>query len=259
MGGVVIFGLGLIDDRRPLSPWAKLAVPGAVGAALASQGVSIDFYGPLVSTVLTVLWVVGITNAVNFLDNMDGLCAGFTVTASAVFFIVAAQTGQVAVALVCACLAGAAAGFLPYNFPRARIFMGDAGSLFLGYTLASLTMCATYYRYRPSDSILQLAMPVLVLGLPIFDSASVLWIRWRERRPLLQADRSHFSHRLVTLGMSPPEAVATNCLVALVVGLGAVLLYRPTPAETAGSIILVQAVGIFAIVALLDRAGRRKS
>ena len=256
LGGGVIFLLGLADDRFSLSPWIKLSVEIAVATILALLGVRIDFYGPVASTILSVLWVVGITNAFNFLDNMDGLSAGVAVICAAMFFVVTVQTDQLLVGITCITLAGAAAGFLLYNFHPARIFMGDAGSLYLGFMLACLTMATRYYHYNDTDTVLRLAMPVLIMGLPLFDAASVVWIRLRQGRPLFQGDRNHFSHRLVALGMSTREAVLTNYLVAAATGLGAMLLIWVSTAG--GLIILAQALLIFSIVLLLERAGKRK-
>jgi UDP-GlcNAc:undecaprenyl-phosphate GlcNAc-1-phosphate transferase len=134
--------------------------------------------------------------------------------------------------------------------------MGDAGSLFLGFTLACLTMTTRFYQVGEGQTLLRLAMPVLIMGLPLFDTASVMWIRLREGRPLMQGDRSHFSHRLAALGMSVREAVLTNYLVAAVTGLGATLLIYVD--ATGGAVILAQAFIVLSLVALLERTGRRK-
>jgi UDP-GlcNAc:undecaprenyl-phosphate/decaprenyl-phosphate GlcNAc-1-phosphate transferase len=174
--------------------------------------------------------------------------------ASILFFVVALQGDQFFVAAFLAVFAGALLGFLHYNFAPARLFMGDAGSLFVGFLLGSLTVGCTYYEGR--GSLYAVCMPVLILGVPLFDTASVLWIRWRRGAPLWVGDTNHFSHRLVRLGMTRREAVLTIYLLALILG-GTATLLRQLNAFGALTILLV-ALGIIALIVLLENAATRR-
>lgn len=255
---VAVFLLGLADDRWRLRPRTKLAAEVAIALVLAiAADVRITFFieSYPISVALTVIWVVGITNTMNLLDNTDGVAAGAAAVAAAVFALVALGTGQARVAVALAALSGGAAGFLRYNFHPARAYMGDAGSLWLGFVLASLPIAATFY--REGGSMLAAAMPLLILAVPIFDTATVLAIRLREGRPLFKGDRSHFAHRLVDLGMSVREAAMTIYLLTASVGLGALVLKDLSGG--AGFLVVSQAAGLLAVVALLESAARRRA
>ncbi len=261
-GGGALMLLGLADDARSLSPGLRLAVQAAVASGVfwaSSEARVTLFVGwPALSFLYTVVWVVGITNAMNFLDNTDGLAAGVAMVASACLAVVGFQTGQEPMAWLALGLAGATAGFLAFNFPPARIYMGDAGSLFLGFSLAVLTVLFTYYRgdAAPSGRLYSVLTPLLLLALPVFDTVTVLAIRLRERRAVWRGDRSHFSHRLLALGMSKRETVLFIYLVSFCLGLAATLL---NSLEEAGAIVvLVIAVTFLVLIALLERAGRRR-
>ena len=255
-GAAAIFILGMIDDLRKLNPGPKLLVEAAVAVLLYASGIRVTFFIAhwLPGLVLTVIWVVGITNAFNLLDNMDGLAAGVSLIATFVFFAIALQTGQIFVPAVLAVLAGAILGFLRYNFHPASIFMGDAGSLFIGYMLAALSIAGTYYSGR--GTILAAAMPVVVLAIPIFDTLSVLAIRYRAGASLLQGDRNHFSHRLMRLGMSVREAVLTIYVLSAALGLTATLMAQLD--DSGAMVILLHTVAILMVVALLEIAAARR-
>jgi UDP-GlcNAc:undecaprenyl-phosphate GlcNAc-1-phosphate transferase len=253
--GVVLL-VGLADDVRRAPVWLRLLVETAAAGAVVASGVRATFLvGQVwITAPMTVVWIVAMTNAFNFLDNMDGLSAGIAAVASGMFLLVCVQTGQLVPAAALAAVVGACLGFLPFNVKPARVFLGDAGSLLVGFLLGTLSVAMTFYEY--TGTLLPLAAPLLVLAIPIFDAATVLWIRIREGRPLTRGDRSHFSHRLVALGMSERTAVLTIWLAAAAIGLGAVLL--KDVAWQGGVVLLVQAAGIFAIVVLMERAGKRK-
>lgn len=266
LGGLLIMVLGLVDDAVGLSVRLRVVVQLAVAAALyaASRELRITLFAGFwgmawLSAIATVVWVFAITNAFNFLDNMDGLSSGVALVASVLLAVVGFQTGQVAMAWLALALAGTTAGFLLFNFPPARIFMGDAGGLFLGFVMSLLTILFTYYRtgtVTPWGTYYGLLMPLFILALPIFDTLSVVVIRLRERRPIWKGDTSHFSHRLVALGMSKREAVLFIYLVAFCLGLASTLLndLKPRGAVT----IFVIGVAIFTLIVLLERAGRRR-
>lgn len=257
-GSLVILVLGLTDDKRRLSPGWKLSVQTivAIGTTMGGERLSLFWegtvWGDVAGGALTVLWIVGITNAFNLLDHMDGLSSGIAFLVCVAFGAIAIQTGQLFIATALAALAGSCLGFLLFNFPPARIFLGDAGSLFLGYWLSVLTVSFTFYEARwPVYSYL---VPLVVLGVPIFDTTRVVLIRLRERRPIFQGDQNHIAHRLLSMGMSRRGAVLTVYALTLVTGLSAALLYQ-VDAGGAG-IILSQLVLVFVIITLLEVAGR---
>lgn len=258
LGSLVILFLGLVDDRRKVTPSRKLLVQTLVAAGTVFSGERLSLFwegsiaGDVVGGLVTVLWIVGITNAFNLLDHMDGLCSGTVLVTAAGFGVIAVQTGQVFLAAALAALAGSCLGFLFFNRAPARIFLGDAGSLFLGYWLAVLTVSFTFYTSnRPFYSY---AVPLVVLAVPIFDTARVVITRLRERRPIFQGDTNHIAHRLVDLGMSRRGAVAAVWALTLVTALSAVLLYQVD--GTGAGIILSQLAVVFVIITLLEVAGR---
>ena len=251
-GTVALTGIGMIDDRRPMRASTKLVAQLAVAAATAAMGIRITAFAPLpwLSWVLTVLWIAGIINAVNFLDNMDGLAGGIAAIAAFFFLCTAAFRGQYFVAVLAAVTCGAACGFLLHNRPPARIFMGDGGSHFLGYLLAVLGALTTFYLPGESLTPAPVLMPLLILGLPIFDAVAVVLLRLRQGRPIYVGDNTHISHRFAWLGLSRPKAVLLACLLALTSGSGAMALLWLPPAGVL--IVLVQASATFAIVSIIQ-------
>ncbi len=256
-GGFLITVLGLIDDKRGLSPSWKLAGQVACALAVILSGIRITLFLPgfLPGCILTLVWIVAVTNAFNFLDNMDGLCAGVAAIASLLFFLTAAYLEQYFVALVLLAVAGSVLGFLRYNFPPASIFMGDAGSMFIGYTLACLTVVATFYSPE-SRTFLPVVLPVVVLAIPLYDLITVTFVRWRKKLPVFKASKDHFSFRLLNLGMSSRGAVLFIYLLTFCIGIGATQLPK---LDLAGvMVVLVQSVTVLAIVALLEHFGKHE-
>lgn len=255
-GALVMLLLGLIDDRRKLSAGVKLAVQLLVAIATVAGGFRITaFIGDnWLMKAVTVIWIALITNSFNLLDNMDGLCSGTVAISSGVLAVVAGSSGQWTVACALAALCGACAGFFVFNRSPASIFLGDAGSLFCGYAMACFTVLVTYFREN-EPSHLAIGIPLLVLAIPLYDTASVILIRLKEGRPVMQGDKSHFSHRLTNLGMSRPQAVATIHLACLAIGMGATILAKLP--ESGGLLIVAQACLVLTIIALLERAGRK--
>lgn len=205
--GLVLAVMGLIDDLRGgISPWLRLVIELAAGVVVYTSGSGVDIAGipDPVNVVLTVVWVVGITNAFNLLDNMDGLSAGIAALAGGTFALIAGLNGQYLVAGLAAGVAGCAVGFLRHNFYPAKIYMGDAGSLFLGFLLAVLGL---KLQLTASPQIVAVFVPIFVLGLPIFDTTLVVWQRLRHGRSPMQGGRDHSSHRLVWIGLPVPAAV----------------------------------------------------
>jgi UDP-GlcNAc:undecaprenyl-phosphate GlcNAc-1-phosphate transferase len=204
-GATFILAVGMTDDRRSgMTPLAKLLGEFAACSILIAFGIRLTvFHLGWIDIPVTYLWVLGLTNALNLLDNMDGLSAGASLIAAAFFFLLAMLNGQVLVALLAAAVAGSCLGFLVYNYNPASIFMGDSGSLSLGFMLAVLGMKLQIH-HTPELSFL---IAALVLSVPIFDTAFVVWRRLRDGRRITQGGKDHTSHRLVNLGLNQKQAV----------------------------------------------------
>jgi UDP-GlcNAc:undecaprenyl-phosphate GlcNAc-1-phosphate transferase len=256
--------LGLADDWWGL-PWqVRLGSETLVATAVVFwQGWRLTAFveWPLVTGLASVLWIVWLVNSFNMLDNMDGLSGGVAAIAAAMLAAVllaapdpTTNLPQLFVGGLLLVLVGSSCGFLWHNRPPARLFMGDAGSYFVGFLIAVATLLATFAGGRtPRHAILA---PLCVLAIPLYDTVSVLWIRLREGRSPFEGDKSHFSHRLVDLGMSKPQAVLTIYLATATCGLGAFLLHQ---VNGAGAAIVLTMVGCtLALVAVLERAARRK-
>ena len=243
--------LGLIDDRLALKAWQKFLGQIVFAGIAAAWGVRITalFGSPIITWGLTVFWILLIVNALNFLDNMDGLAAGISALAAFLFLFTAAARGQHFVAVLAAVTCGAASGFLVYNRPKASIFMGDAGSHFLGFNLAVIGALTTFYT-QESRTLAPLLTPVLILGVPIFDTFAVILIRIRAGHPIYVADNRHISHRFQHLGLSRPIAALLVCLLSFTVGCGAVALIWLPPAGAA--VVLLQSALVFVIISIIQ-------
>ncbi|MGH7409430.1 MAG: glycosyltransferase family 4 protein [Candidatus Methylomirabilales bacterium] len=226
-GATLLLLTGLWDDTRGLRPRAKLLAQGAAALLALAGGVSINFLPhPVLNWGVTVLWLVGLTNAFNLLDNMDGLSAGVAAISAGTFALLAARYAelgpeQLPTAVAGAAIAGACLGFLRHNLYHASIFMGDAGSQTLGFLLAGL---AAYGSWRSPTLPTSLLIPFLVLAYPIFDTSLVILLRWRQGRPITVGGRDHSSHRLVRLGLGRTETVLLIYLFALTHALTAALV-----------------------------------
>jgi UDP-GlcNAc:undecaprenyl-phosphate GlcNAc-1-phosphate transferase len=258
-GGVVLHLLGLWDDLRPLGALPKLGVMAIVGLLVSVVGeVRIaEMWGPVASVLLTTAWIVVVTNAFNFLDNMDGLSAGVACICAAFLVVCGVMAGQVLVPGLACIFLGAMLGFLFFNFPPARIFMGDAGSLLVGYMLAVVAILTSYYESGSGRPPFALAMPLVVLAVPLYDFTSVVIIRLLEGRNPLRGDQRHFSHRLVERGLSRRSAVLTIYLATAATGLGATLLPEAGLREAVTIVALVALVLL--IIAILEVPLRQSS
>lgn len=245
--------VGLIDDKRNLGPWLKLVAQVAVctGLILLAPKVRIlTVLGEPWSAILTVLWIVTITNAFNFMDNMDGLSAGVAAICTGALLGAAASIGQVFVSAWLCLLLGALAGFLPFNFSPASTFMGDAGSLVIGFVLAVLSCLTTYTPPGETYYLYGVFVPLVLMAVPIYDMISVITLRLRERRNPMVGDRRHFSHRLVRRGMNVRTAVLTIYLCTAGTAIAASLLPR---LDNLGAVLVfAQTIIILLIVALLE-------
>jgi len=257
----VIMAMGLADDRFGLGWKLRLGVQVGLAVVLVASGLRVTLFRPFDSAILsgaiTVLWIVGLTNAFNFLDNMDGLAAGVGMIAASLFVAAQVEVEGRFVPAVLLVLVGALGGFLVHNRHPARLFMGDAGSNFLGFLLGTLTVVGTFTRPTLGYSPYGVLTPLLVMAVPLYDTTSVILIRIKEGRSPFEADRRHFSHRLVERGLTPPVAVRTIYLVTLAGGLGALLLPRPWMDRAGACVIVAQTICLLGVVALLEVSSNR--
>jgi len=251
-GALLLHVVGLIDDRKNLGPWLKLIAQFVVSSfVVVFCGVRIlTAAGAWISIAASVLWLVVITNAFNFLDNMDGLAAGVAVICGAALLAAAAGIGQLFVSAWLCLLLGALLGFLPYNFPPARIYMGDAGSLVVGFFLGVVSSLTTYVQPGQTYYLYGIFVPFVLMAIPLYDMISVVTLRIAQRRSPLVGDRWHFSHRLVRRGMGVRTAVLTVYLCTAATAIAATLLPR---VDDAGAVLIfVQTIAILMILAQLE-------
>lgn len=251
VGATLLLIVGIVDDQRGLSPRVKLLAQAIAATVLFIGGVGVGFLpSSWLNLSATILWVVAICNAMNLLDNMDGLSAGVAAIACGFFTLLALMHEQIWVSIVAAVLLGATLGFLRFNWNPATIFMGDAGSLLLGFLLAVL---ALKLRFPNVDPRRTWVIPILILAVPIFDTTVVTISRLRRGVPITSGGRDHVSHRLVRIGLSVRQSVSTIYAVAILCGLvavGAVLL--PSVEFVYGVVALLGVAGLVALV-LLER------
>lgn len=231
IGGTLIVIMGIMDDIKALKPGPKFAFQIAAALVLVSFGVSVKsitvpffIHGGSMDVgyfgiPITLIWVVGITNAINFIDGLDGLACGIGLISALTLFGVALISGRDVSVILTLVLAGACMGFLPYNFNPASIFMGDTGSQFLGFTLAAISIQGAI----KSAAAVAVAVPILALGLPIYDTLFSMVRRKINKKPMSQADRGHFHHRLLDLGLTQRQAVSTMYVISGLLGISAIL------------------------------------
>lgn len=263
--GTALVVLGLIDDRRGLDWRLRMATQLAIAALLVSwwEGwrLSLFLQSVWLTGILSVLWIVGLVNSFNMLDNMDGLSAGVAAIAAAMLAAVLLTTPspithqpQLFVSGFLLVLVGSLLGFLWHNRPPARLFMGDAGSYFIGFCLATATSMATFTGGDlPPHTILA---PLCILAVPLYDTVTVVWIRLRQGRSPFEGDKSHFSHRLVEMGMTKGQAVLTIYLTTATCGLGGLLLHQVD--EGGAWIVILLVVCVLTLIAILETAGRKR-
>jgi UDP-GlcNAc:undecaprenyl-phosphate GlcNAc-1-phosphate transferase len=225
LGAVGILLVGLLDDRIELKPALKFGGQLAVALIVAACGVRITLFvhNPLFHYAITALWFLTVINAFNFMDNMNGLCSGLGAIGAAVFCAIAAREGQYLVAVIAFLALGALLGFLPYNYPRAKAFLGDSGSHLVGYLLAVLSILPHFYSAKRPHPFAVL-VPLFALAIPLGDMAYVVWLRWRIGQPFYVGDNNHLSHRLVRKGFSKSAAVGIIWGMAFLCGCVALAL-----------------------------------
>ncbi len=256
---LVLFSLGLYDDKKHLGPFFKLAVQFAVAifaAAFAEIRVELFIENTIVTSLLSAFWIVLIINAFNFLDNMDGLSAGIAAITAGILFTAAAFSGQVFVGGLALVFVGALLGFLVFNFPPAGIFMGDAGSLVVGFFVAMLTLRTTYYQQAQSGPWYPVFMQLLVMAVPLYDLISVTLLRISQGKSPFVGDTQHFSHRMKRHGLTDTQTVLTLYLATLCTGLGATFLYQVDP--LGAILIFAQTSMILAIIAVFETTAKNE-
>ena len=211
--------LGWLDDKHELRPGLKFAGQFFIAALTAAAGARITLFvhNAAFSYAVTILWILAVTNAFNIMDNMNGLCGGLGAISALCFALTAALQGQYLVASIAFLTAGALVGFLPYNFPRASVFLGDSGSHLVGYLMAVLAILPHFYT-RKNPNVLAVFSPLLILGVPLGDMVWVMILRSRIGQPFWVGDTNHLSHRLVRRGLSKTNAVLFIWLLAGLLG-----------------------------------------
>ena len=256
---LVLCMVGALDDRRSLSIGVRLSVQLLVALMLTLVfDLRVMTHWPLpLSAGISALWILMLINSINFLDNMDGLAAGVAAIAAAVFATAAALSGQLFVPACGWLLVGALLGFLPFNFHPAKIYLGDAGSTVVGLLLAVITILTTFTHPAQGDQPFAVIAPLLVMAVPIYDTASVFWLRRRAGVPIWAGDRRHFSHRLVQRGMSIPRAVLVIWLTTLVTALPTLLL--PRASWQMAALIVMQTMLVVMLLALIESSRKHES
>ena len=252
---VIIVVLGVVDDIMALPAKLKFVIQIVAALIPALNGVSIqalsnpNIFSPnaywvlnWLSVPITVLWIVGITNAVNLIDGLDGLANGVSAISAATVLVIALICSEAQVAVVMAALVGACVGFLPYNLNPAKMFMGDTGATFLGFILSTMSIQGLFKFY----AVISFAVPFLILGLPIFDTAFAMIRRMAHGQSPMHADRGHIHHRLIDMGLNQKQAVATLYVISGILGLSAVVL---TTGGEAKAMLLLIALCVVAVVA----------
>ena len=224
-GAAAMLALGIVDDRRNLSPKWKFLGQVLIALAVAASGIRVTIFveNPVFSYAVTVFWILTVTNAVNFQDNMNGLCPGLGLLGSLFFAWHAGLEGQYLVATLAFLFAGALLGFLPFNFPKGGVFLGDGGSHIVGFLLAVLAILPDFYSAGSPHKWL-VASPLLVLIVPLADLVSVILIRRRLGQAIWVGDNNHFSHRLVRAGHPKPRAVLFLLLISTLAGALTIIL-----------------------------------
>ncbi|MBL7130166.1 MAG: undecaprenyl/decaprenyl-phosphate alpha-N-acetylglucosaminyl 1-phosphate transferase [Candidatus Omnitrophica bacterium] len=246
IGSIIIILLGLVDDFVELSPVAKffgqtLSVAALIIFGIVTRIAAIGFLGNIL---VTFFWMLAIINALNLLDIMDGLCCGITVIAAGAFLTVSFLSQSILSAVFCSCLIGASLGFLKYNLPPAKIYLGDTGSMFCGFILAAVAITIDY---APLKREIALATPILILGLPIFDTLFVILMRFLHGRPVIRKSRDHFALRLLASGLNKQKVLLVMYLFGLFFAVSALLISKVSNQQ--GIIILI-AIALICAIAL---------
>ena len=237
LAGCFMFGVGLFDDIVHIKPYTKLLGQIIVAALLVNFGIKINIIPyPLISIPITILWIVAVVNSFNLLDNMDGLSGGIGAVVGLILFLFSALNGNFEVGLPALILAGSLLGFLKYNFNPAQIFMGDSGSMFIGFMLGAITLQGSWK--EPAHLVMVLLIPLLILAVPIFDTMFVTLMRSFNSRKIFQGGKDHISHRMVVLGLSEKRTVIALYVISAIFGGISILSMFVSPVVTTILILL---------------------
>ena len=236
IGAVIIALMGAFDDMYNLSPWIKFAGQFLAAGVAVACGVVVNgftqfiafgetiYLSSIVAIIVTVLWIVGCTNAINFIDGLDGLAVGMTTISAGTLFFISLRIADVNITVILACLIGACLGFLPYNWNPAKIFMGDVGSQMLGFVLSTVSVIGLFKMH----ALVTILLPVLAMAVPLADTAFAIIRRLLKGQSPFKADKGHFHHRLLALGLSQKQAVIVLYGISIVLGIFAYLMVGST-------------------------------
>jgi len=254
---LVLHVVGLWDDKKHLGAFTKLFFQFAVAIAAAVFGdIRVEFFidNQIITTALSVVWIVMIMNSFNFLDNMDGLSAGIAVIATSVLFFAAVLSGQFFIGAISLIFIGSVMGFLVFNFPPANIFMGDCGSLVIGFFVALITLKTTYFQQEGSGQVYAVFMPLIVMAVPLYDFISVTIIRLLQGKSPFVGDTQHFSHRMKRRGLTDRQTALTLYLATLCTGVSAIFLLQ---VDLFGAILVFgQTLMILTIIAIMEMTSK---
>lgn len=262
-GATIILIVGLVDDAKGLSAQFRLIAQLLAALIVIGSGVRLSFlppglWGDTGEIVLTLIWIIGITNALNCLDGLDGLATGIAAISAAFFFVISYRSNQFALSLMSFLLIASCLGFLPHNFKKAKIFLGDAGSTFIGFVLAGIAIIGNW----AEDNVIRITVPILILGVPIFDMVFTTIMRIKEDKIhnvmewFKYGGKDHFHHRLIDLGLGPTGAVFFIYFISISFGLSAIVVHREK--AIVGILAILQAAIIFAGIAVLMVVGKRR-
>ncbi len=250
---LILFCMGLWDDFKGLGPFFKLAIQFGVAlmaAYFADVRVEIFIHNRLATALMSAIWIILLINVFNFLDNMDGATTGIAIIVSSILLVSAIQSGQILISALALVFIGTLLGFLRFNFPPATIFMGDAGSLVIGFLVAVLSLRTTYYQQSQTGPWYPVLVPLLALAVPLYDFISVMSLRLSQGKSPFVGDTQHFSHRLKRHGLTDRQTALTLYLATLCTGLGATFLYQ---VNLMGAILIfMQTVMILCLVAIFE-------
>jgi UDP-GlcNAc:undecaprenyl-phosphate GlcNAc-1-phosphate transferase len=264
IGGSIILLIGVLDDINGLSVKIRLVGQLAASLAVVFSGYRIEilpdnFIGYSGEVMITVIWIIGITNAINYLDGIDGLAAGTSAVSALSFASIGFLTGQYSIAMISIILMACCFGFLPHNFRKEKIFLGDAGSTFLGFTLASIAVIG----YWASDNVIKLTVPILILGVPIFDMTFTTIMRIKEKKIhsltewLAYAGKDHFHHRLIDLGLSRKQSLLLIIFITGALGINSIIVSNARNTFD-GLLAIIQASIIFCVIGVLMVIGAKR-
>lgn len=250
IGGMILLIVGIVDDKMGMMPNIKLLGQFLAALIVVKMGIRVEFIeNYYLSFAFSCLWIVGVTNAINLLDNLNGLSAGITAISAFFFGLLAWERGDLLVAILALGLCGSSVGFLKHNFPKAHIFMGDAGSLFIGFLLSTIAILGSWV--SPTQ-ITSLSIPILLLGYPIFDTTLVVISRIKDGRSIFQGGKDHSSHRLALLGLKKKRAVLVIFFINICLGLSGYILSK---LKTPLAAIIIAAIVFLSMIALGIRLG----